>query len=124
MFQIKGVTLQVRVINFKQGELWYRKLLGCPPSLVPHGNFAEWEISQDVWLQVAEGESERGRPIRFGVRDIYRERERIISELDTEVSEVRDVNNSGEIALWCDFEDPFGNKLGLFQDLKKYPADK
>jgi catechol 2,3-dioxygenase-like lactoylglutathione lyase family enzyme len=116
-----GVTFQVRVPDFEAGLRFYAKLLGREPDLVPHGGFAEWEIVPNAWLQVGEGQPEIGRPIRFGVEDIRNERERLASELGVEVSEIEIVHvaDSGAIACWCDFEDPFGNRLGLFQDLSK-----
>lgn len=114
-----GVTFQITVPDFEKGVEFYTKLLRRKPDFVPHRGFAEWEIVRNAWLQIGEGEPKIGRPIRFGVRDIRKERNRIISEFGIKVSEIGDVNNSGDIAYWCDFEDPFGNKLGLFQDLSQ-----
>jgi len=116
-----GATFQVKVDNFKKGETWYKKLFGREPDLVLHHDFSEWEIAPDTWFQVGGGKPEIGRPIRFGVKDIHKERDRVISELNVEVSQIGDVEPAGKVAYWCDFEDPFGNKLGFFQDLAKYP---
>lgn len=80
------------------------------------GNFAEWEVIPNLWLQVAEGEPAVGAgAFRFGVADIKAERDRINQDLNVEVSNVEGLD--GVPALWCNFEDPFGNRLGLYQDI-------
>ncbi|MEM2921689.1 MAG: DUF1428 family protein [Candidatus Bathyarchaeia archaeon] len=114
-----GVTFQVKVPDFGRGVEFYTKLLKRKPDFILHGSFAEWEIVPNAWLQVGEGEPAMEPPIRLGVEDIRKEKDRIVSELGVEVSEIGDVNDSGDIAYWCDFRDPFGNKLGLFQDLSR-----
>jgi len=52
--------------------------------------------------------------LRLGVADIEAERKRIQEELHIEVSEIERIEG---LAAWCNFTDPFGNRLGLFQDL-------
>lgn len=36
-------------------------------------------------------------------------------ELDIEIEEVQ--TREGVPAAWCTFEDPFGNRIGLYQEL-------
>lgn len=115
MENFSSVTFQVKIPNFKNGLAWYIKLLDRKPNFIPHEGFAEWEIAPSAWLQVGEGTPEIGRPIRFGVEDIKKERERITNELNVKVSKIVLVPG---VVLWCDFLDPFGNKLGFFQDLR------
>lgn len=115
MENFSSVTFQVKVPDFKKGLAWYIKLLGRKPNFIPHEGFIEWEISPYAWLQIGKGNPEIGRPIRFGVEDIEKERDRIENELNVKVSKIILVPG---VVLWCDFSDPFGNKLGLFQDLR------
>jgi hypothetical protein len=113
--KVLGVTNQVKVTNFSDGRDWYVKLLGRDPDFMGADNFHEWEIVPGSWLQVAEGNPQTGNgPIRFGVTDIKKERERVMQDLNIEVSEIEAIDG---IAAWVNFNDPFGNKLGLYQDL-------
>ena len=57
-----------------------------------------------------------GGPVRFEVEDIEMERERLRDALEAEISEIERVES---LAAWCNFPDPFGNRLGLFQDLSR-----
>ena len=78
--------------------------------------FAEWQITNDAWLQVAKGEPAVGNgPLRLGVKDIKHERKRLMEELGVEIEEVH--MREGVPAAWCTFEDPYGNRVGLFQEL-------
>jgi catechol 2,3-dioxygenase-like lactoylglutathione lyase family enzyme len=113
---ILEMTVQVRVREFEEGRRFYERLLRRPPDFVPHEGFAEWELLPKCWLQVAEGEPAEGSgPIRFGVSDIERERLRVISELGIEVGQI--YSREGVPAKWCTFQDPWGNRLGFFQEL-------
>ena len=58
--------------------------------------------------------SRRLESLHFGVADIEDERERLEQGLNLSISPIERIE--GEVA-WCDFADPFGNRLGLFQDL-------
>ena len=117
-----GVTIQVRVRDYAGGVSWYERLLGRPPDFVPHGGFGEWELVPDCWLQLAEGEPASGSgPIRLGVDDLDAERTRV----ETELGVVVDESLSGrldDIVRWCTFTDPFGNRVGFFEDLERWQA--
>lgn len=114
---IIGVTNQVKVNDFREGRDWYVKLLGRLPDFMASDDFHEWEIVPGSWLQVAEGNPQTGNgPIRFGVTNLQQERERLTQELDVQVSEIEKVEG---VVAWVNFTDPFGNKLGFFQDLSE-----
>ena len=116
--------MQSRVSEFEPGRAWYEKLLGrgptfAPPPPPPGGGVAEWELYPGCWLAVLQAEPDPGsNRIRFGVRDLYRERARLRTELGIEVTEPWVLEGIG---AHCDFEDPYGNRLGLFQDLAIHP---
>lgn len=66
------------------------------------------------WLQVFEGETSSSEHVfRIGVEDIERERDRLL-RLGVPVQEI--VRAEGVIAF-CDFVDPYGNSLSLYQVL-------
>ncbi|WP_404452281.1 VOC family protein [Virgibacillus necropolis] len=111
-----GVTFQVRISNYEKGREWYETLFNRKPDFVPHEDFAEWEIIPDAWIQVAKGKPAIGNgPIRLGVDDIKNERERLMKELNIGIEEIN--TREGVPAAWCSFEDPYGNRIGLYQDL-------
>ena len=112
---LTGVTIQIRVPNGPQGFAWYEELLGRPADREPSPDVRGWELVQECWLQVVEGDPAAGSgPVRLGVGDIELERRYIEEAMGVSVSEIERVE--GEMA-WCTFSDPFGNRLGLFQDL-------
>lgn len=112
---LTGVTIQVRVPDAAEGFAWYEELLGRPPDYAPSPDVREWELVQECWLQVLEGTPAVGSgPLRLGVGDIELERRYIQAALGIAVSEIERLEG---VAAWCTFTDPFGNHLGLFQDL-------
>nr|WP_314728259.1 VOC family protein [Bacillus sp. Marseille-Q3570] len=113
---LTGVTFQVRVTDFEKGMKWYGVLFNRQPDFIPHEGFAEWELLQGTWIQVAEGNPAIGNgPIRLGVTDIKAERQRLMDELAIELEQVN--TREGVPAAWLTFEDSDGNLIGLFEDL-------
>ncbi|RIW28671.1 VOC family protein [Bacillus salacetis] len=111
-----GVTFQVRVKDYKQGIKWYETLFNRVPDFIPHEDFAEWEIVSGAWLQVAKGLPTNGNgPLRIGVVDIHSERTRLMNALNIEIEDINTCE--GVPAAWCSFEDPDGNRIGLFEEL-------
>lgn len=114
--EVLEMTVQVRVGDYEEGVRFYQRLLRRPPDFIPHEDFAEWELMPGYWLQVAKGEPAPGSgPLRLGVRDIRKERERVIAELGVEVTPI--YTREGVPIAWCTFSDPWGNRLGFFQEL-------
>lgn len=118
--EVVGITTQVRTNNLDAAIRWYAALLGRPPDETPEAGVAEWEIMPNCWLQLAEGTPAPGSgPLHLGVADIEAVRERLQQALHIAISPVERIE--GEVA-WCTFADPFGNQLGLFQDLADVTA--
>jgi len=119
--EITGLTIQVRVADLATGLAWYERLLGRPPDLDHAGDSGaigavkEWELQPNCWLQLASGVPAAGfGPLRFGVRDIEEARPRVAEALGITLSPIQRIEG---VAAWCDFADPFGNRLGLAQNL-------
>ncbi len=111
--------MQSRVPDAAVAIAWYTKLLGRAPDFVPDETIGEWQLYPGCWLVVVEARPDPGRNrIRFGVQNLLEEKMRLSSELGISVSEVSELEG---IVAYCDFEDPYDNRLGLFQDLSKYP---
>lgn len=115
MFEI---TIQFRVTDFDQGQMWYETLLKRKPDFIPHEGFAEWEVIPGCWLQVAEGiPSEGSGPLRLAVNDLEADQERIMKELNVDHF---DIYARDEVPVrWGTFSDPWGNQLGFFEYVDK-----
>ncbi|MEH7343265.1 VOC family protein [Bacillus sp. JJ1532] len=110
------ITIQIRVNDFEKGQTWYQTLLNRQPDFSPHQGFAEWEVIPGCWLQVAEGfPAEGSGPIRLGVSNLEKERDRLVKELKIEEFEI--FEREGVPAKWGTFKDSWGNQLGLFEYL-------
>lgn len=110
-----GIIIEVRTGDFAAGLAWYERLLGRPPDVETHGEIARWEVMPYCWLQVAGGAPAPGfGPLRIGSANIETDRDRVVDALGVAVTEIRRIEG---VLAWCDFDDPFGNHLGLFQDL-------
>ena len=117
----RGFTLQVYVDDMKRARPWYAKLFGRKPDFTAGPEFLEWEVVPDFWFQVIKKDGQKdSQRKRFGVSAIDRERRRIIEEMSIEVTEIEELPKG--VVKWCNFQDPWGNKLGLFQDLEKFPS--
>ena len=110
---VSGVTVQIHVSDLAAGVRFYRALLGRGPDVAPHEDFKEWELSPGAWLQLAEGDGPLPHPLRLGVDDLHRSRQAVLA-LGVACQEPEHIPG---LAAWCDFSDPWGNRLGLFQDL-------
>jgi predicted enzyme related to lactoylglutathione lyase len=118
----KGFTIQVYVSEIKKAQPWYEKLIGRKPDSAPFPEFLEWEIVPDFWFQIVEKKGmkvpKQNRRMRLGVRDIRKERARVAEGMNVKVTKVEGLAG---VAKLCNFEDPWGNKLGLFQDMERFP---
>ncbi|WLR42183.1 VOC family protein [Bacillus carboniphilus] len=117
------MTFQVRVTNISEGHAWYETLLNKKPDFIPHEGFAEWEIIPGCWLQVAEGTPTKGNgPLRLGVTNIEKEKERLMDKLNLAAFEI--FSREEVPVKWTTFEDPWGNRIGLFEYLDKEEEKK
>ncbi|MDR4886232.1 VOC family protein [Fredinandcohnia sp. QZ13] len=111
---IYEMTIQFRVSDISKGQHWYETLLNKKPDFIPHDGFAEWELLTGCWLQIAEGIPSIGSgPLRLGIDNLEKERERLINDLKIEPF---DIYSREEVPVkWATFSDPWGNKVGLFE---------
>lgn len=113
--RVTGTTHLLQTPDLVQAERWYTALLGRGPDLEPVDGVVEWELHADTWLQVAQGQpaAGTGQMLRLGVDDI-----------DTAADALRalgiesvDVERIAGVIAFCEFHDPFGNQLSLYQEL-------
>ena len=110
-----GVTVQLWVGDIGDAAEWCSRLFDREPDFQPHDDFVEYEFSPDHWLQIVERDPAgvQQSPVRFGVPDIRPARDRLLDR-GIDVDEIKTLAGA---AHWCGFRDPWGNRLGLFQDL-------
>ncbi len=114
-----AATLEIKVGSLSEGAAWYERLLGRPADFTPTSEIHEWEIFQGFWIQVTEGRAATGAGrFRLSVADAAGARRAVIEGLGADVSEIVTVPG---IVAYCDFDDPWGNPLGFFQDLAQQP---
>jgi catechol 2,3-dioxygenase-like lactoylglutathione lyase family enzyme len=112
------LTLQVGVTDMDAARGFYDALLGREPGFVAAPEFQEYEVVPGVWLQITTLlEPGQQRRMRFGVEDLHATRRQLLDE-GVKVSEVEVLDGA---AAYCNFDDPFGNPLGVFQDLQVHP---
>lgn len=109
-----GLTQQLKVPDIQAGRDFYARLFGRAPDVEPHEDFKEWELVSTSWLQLAEGIPEPAGRLRLGVEDLASERVRVQKELGLVCSPIERIPG---LAAWFNFDDPWGNRLGFFQDL-------
>jgi hypothetical protein len=113
----KGLTIQLWVYDLDAATSWYERLLERHPRVSPCTDVKEWELTPDTHLQIS-ASKEKGQVsrLRLGVKSLERERKRLVKELDIEIDGLG--KEEGESA-WCNFDDPWGNRIGIYQDLRR-----
>lgn len=116
-FRPVASTVHVYVTDMVKARVFYAALFDREPDFVPEPDTCEWEIHPGAWLLVACSDPDpglRSGRIRFGVANLNEARRRVLRELGVSVT-AADV--LPDVVTWCNFEDPWGNRLGLFEDL-------
>src|SRR3954463_10717650 len=111
---INGVTLQIGVGDMTTARAFYDRLFGKEPDFVAAENFHEYEIYPGVWFQISSAVTSGAESrIRFGVPAVAAARHRLLFE----GFEVGTVITVPGVVSYCNLADPFGNPIGLYQDL-------
>ncbi|NQX12349.1 VOC family protein [Microbacteriaceae bacterium VKM Ac-2855] len=112
--RVTGVTQQIDVADLARARGFYDALFGAEPSIIVDDDTVEYEVQAGFWVQVTVQDPPRGaQRCRFGVADIVEAHAALLA-LGVDVTPVDTVP---EFVSWCDFTDPDGNPLGLYQDL-------
>jgi predicted enzyme related to lactoylglutathione lyase len=110
----EGMTVQFFVPDFKAGFEFYSTLIGTEPDFQPSDEFAEWEVVPCCWIQVGRGHAMPTYPVRLCVADIAASVDRVEADLGVQCTDV--IRIPGLMAF-CNFKDPWGNNLGLYERL-------
>ncbi|MFL5756710.1 MAG: VOC family protein [Chloroflexota bacterium] len=117
------MTVQLHVGDGHAGRRYYERLLERAPDFLPHGDdaFVEWHfVPGNFELHIVESDvagSQQGR-LRLGVADVESERQRLV-DADVAVSPIEELAG---VVRWCNVDDPWGNRLGFYQDLVRFPG--
>jgi predicted enzyme related to lactoylglutathione lyase len=111
---ITALTLQVGVGDMAGARAFYDRLFGREPDFVPAEDLQEYETHPGAWFQITTAlEPGRMQRVRFGVADLAVARDALLADGVT-VTEAEELPG---VVRWCNFADPYGNPLGIFQDL-------
>ncbi|WP_432789846.1 hypothetical protein QYM46_16565 [Brevibacterium sp. K11IcPPYGO002] len=114
-----GFTLQVYVPTDETAAArsFYSSLFGREPEFEPHDDFFEWSpiAGQECWYQVSgkDPASPLLNRVRFRVLDLSE----ALSFLDSSGIMRSEPSQLPEVVAFVDFTDPWGNRLGYYQDL-------
>jgi predicted enzyme related to lactoylglutathione lyase len=104
-----SVTTGIAVRDLRSAQAWYSKVFEREHDLEPAEGILEFEVHPGSWLQLMEGPE---RPVfRIGVPDIEATRDRLLG-LGIEVGPIDGIEG---VIRFCDFQDPDGNRLSLYQ---------
>jgi predicted enzyme related to lactoylglutathione lyase len=107
-----SITVGIPVSDIGEAVRWYQRVLAIDFGIEPVPGVHEFEIRQGCWLQLFRGEpSGTEHVFRFGVEDIESQRSRL---LDLGVA-VTDIERVEGVIAFCDFADPDGNRLSLYE---------
>lgn len=113
--QNTGVTIGLPVQSLPDAIGWYRMVLGSKRTVQPLPHILEIELSTGFRLQLVQDASLKPGDgvVRFGVSDLEAERRRLL-KAGVDVSGI--TRHEGVIS-YCYVNDPYGNRLSLFQSL-------
>ena len=119
---VTASVMQLRVPDIQDGTGWYTQLMGRPPDMQPVEGVAEWELLSGAWFQIIEARPDPGRNrVRFGVKDLVAETDRLRESPGLELADPVIIEG---VIMYADGEDPYGNRIGLFQVLPEVPAEE
>jgi hypothetical protein len=113
---VRGMTIAVHAGERDQALAFYCALIGRDPDLGPDPDFYEWEISPGAWLQLATGRDEI-TPSSFRLRLEVPDIEKALDVLRGKGIEPDDVKRLPGLVAFANLADPWGNPLGIYQDL-------
>ena len=113
--KLTSMTIGLPVTDLAGASAWYARLLGRGTDLEPVAGVEEFEPVPGCWVQLFEGTPGEGCEcvVRFGVADLQAARARLVG-LGIPVGPIEQVE---DVIAFCDFTDPWGNQLSLYQVL-------
>jgi predicted enzyme related to lactoylglutathione lyase len=111
---ITSLAIQAGVDDMAGARAFYDRLFGREPDFAPAEDLQEYETHPGAWFQITTAvEPGQMQRVRFGVPDLAVARDQLLAD-GIAVSEAEELPG---VSRWCNFSDPYGNRLGVFQDL-------
>ncbi|HEY3190585.1 MAG TPA: VOC family protein [Solirubrobacteraceae bacterium] len=115
MLRPTSVTIGVPAADVVAARDWYARVLGRPPDHEAAPHVFDWVLVDRVHLQLfADEPSGDGQTLRLGVDDL----DAAIAVLREAGAGVGPRHEYGDWVAFCEFDDPFGNRLSLYQVLQ------
>lgn len=118
---VRGMTVAVHAGDREEALAFYCALIGREPDMGPDPDFYEWEISPGAWLQLATSREEI-KPASFRLRLQVDDIEAAVATLAHKGFEPSDVQRLPGLVAFANITDPWGNPLGVYQDLGAVPG--
>ena len=118
---VRGLTIAVHAGNRDEALAFYCALIGRDPNLGPDPDFYEWEISPGAWLQLATNRTDIN-PSLFRLRLQVENIEASVGVLRAKGFEPGAVKRLPGLVAFANLTDPWGNPLGVYQDLGVVPG--
>jgi hypothetical protein len=118
---VRGLTIAVHAGDRDEALAYYCALIGRDPDLGPDPDFYEWEISPGAWLQLATSRTEI-RPSSFRLRLQVEDIEASVAVLRAKGFEPGDVKRLPGLVAFANLADPWGNPLGVYENLGVVPG--
>jgi len=118
---VRGMTVAVHAGDREEALAFYCALIGREPDMGPDPDFYEWEISPGAWLQLATNREEI-KPASFRLRLQVDDIDAAVATLARKGFEPSDVQRLPGLVAFANITDPWGNPLGVYQDLGAVPG--
>jgi catechol 2,3-dioxygenase-like lactoylglutathione lyase family enzyme len=100
----------VAVRDYERSVVWYRQLLGAPPSFFPHATEAVWELAEHRFVYIVERPERAGGAVHLLFVDDLDARAAAIAERGIEPAERVTLGNGVRKVI---YRDPDGNELAF-----------
>jgi glyoxylase I family protein len=118
MANITSITVGLPSTDLERSTAWYLKLFGTIPQLNPAPGVVEFQILDQIWLQVMDGlgQERPGYVLRVGVDDIEAQCA-LLRQRGVEVGFITEIpiSEGGATIALCYLDDPDGNKICFYQ---------
>jgi len=114
--QPRGLTIAIQTGDRAESLDFYTKVLGREPDYSPHDDFHEWEVSPRAWLQIST-DHDRPLPLRSRLRFDVPDLDAAIAHLTDLGVVISEPLTLPGVVSFANFEDPWGNSLGIYQEL-------
>jgi predicted enzyme related to lactoylglutathione lyase len=113
---VRGLTIAVHAGAREEALAFYCAFIGRDPDLGPDPDFYEWEISPGAWLQLATGRANIA-PSSFRLRLQVDDIEKSAEILRRKGFALGPVKRLPGLVTFANLPDPWGNPLGIYQDV-------